>query len=76
VNPSVWVWWVLTILVFAQSNLSVRSGFQQDSTNTDPGPLEETPHIEPGTAVPETCFPLSQMEQTSHMQLQVSEVIK
>lgn len=69
----VWVWWVLTSGVLAQSSLSVHSGYQGGSTNTGPDPPEQSPHTEPDTAEPGTRFLLSQMEQTSHMQLQVSE---
>lgn len=67
------MWWVPTGGVFARSSPSVHSDYQTVSINTGPVPLEQSPHTEPGTGVPETHFPLSQMEQTSHMRLQVSE---
>lgn len=73
VRQSVWVRWVLTSVVFAQSSLSVHSGYHLGSTKNGRVPPEQSPHTEPGTVVPETRFLLSQMEQTSHMQLQVSE---
>ena len=70
VSVSLWVWLVLTVVVFALSSHSVHSCFQQGSTNTGPAPPGYT---EPDIVVPETYFLLSQMEQTSHKQLQVSE---
>lgn len=60
-------------MVFARSSLSVHSDYLPGSANTGPVPPEQSPHTEPGTVVPETHFLLSQMEQTSHTQLQVSE---
>lgn len=73
---SVWAWWVLSCEVLARSSLSVHSSYQQDSTNNDPVPPEQSPHTEPGIVVPEPCASLSQMEQTSHKQLQVTEMAK
>lgn len=73
VSPSALVWWVLTDEALAQSNLSAHPGSRQGLTNTGPIAREQNRHTERDTVVPKTCFPLSQMEQTFHMQLQASE---
>lgn len=72
-SPTVWVWWVLTDGVFVQSSLLVHYDYWLDLTNNGPVPLEESPHTEHGTVVPETHFLLFQKEQIFHMQLQASE---
>lgn len=65
--------WAPTGEVFARSSLSARFDYQVGLTSSGPVPLEQPPHTEPDTEVPERRFLLSQMVQTSHMQPQASE---